>query len=128
MFEGTVDKEKMKEQMVIDFSTAQVKQSRAVESSTQDKNREKLKQAKQHAEEELQKFEEATREYVEKLSYLNVTGGLEHMVEEVFLDHFLYNMIAPLVRGEEIPGVPKSEYNEVRKALYRDIIKTYIEN
>ena len=122
-------KEQMREQMVIDFNSQQVKTTQSIKKSTRDVNKEKIELAKQYGEEELKKFEEYTRDYMEKVSYLSITWlkELPHLVEEMFLNNMTDDFLAPIIRGEEIPGIPKETYKEVRKTVFLDLIKSYID-
>lgn len=122
-------KDQMKEQMIIDFSTAQVKNTQKVPANnTKEENRRKIELAKKYGKEEIEEFEKHTREYMEKISHLTIFRDLSHLVDEMFLQSFSDNFIGPILRGEEIPAIPRETYKEIRKQIFLSLIKERIEN
>ena len=119
-------KDQMKQQMIVDFSTQQVRTNRVTQPSSREANREKIEKAKKYGQEELDQFEEYTREYMEKISHLTMFRDLSHLVDEMFLQSFA-GFISSLIKGEEIPGVPRDAYKEIRKKIFLDLIKERVE-
>ena len=128
MWDKTIDKDKVKEQLVVDFSTAKVKTSQVVDTSDKDRKLEKIKLARQYGDKEIEDFEKYTKEYMEKVSHLAIFRELPHLIEEMFLNGFCYTVVGPVLRGEEIYTMPKEMYNDLRKGLYKELIKAHIDS
>lgn len=133
-----IDQDKFKQQAVVklsDFSrrkavTAEPSIEETSSSDQKDARAEmqgKIATAKLHANKEMESFRKATEEYIGKIRELIVFDGIDSIVEELFLDSLLRSIIAPTIKGQQIPGMPEEDYRTFRTQLYKALINHYVD-
>jgi hypothetical protein len=133
------DRDEFKNQAVLklsDFSQRKVQtakedpESEQVASNSSNPKAEmqtKIATAKMHANKEMELFRKATEEYMSKVRELVLFEGIDSIVEELMLDQLLRYIIAPAIKGQQIPGMPEEQYRTFRTQMYKALISQYVD-
>ena len=132
------DKDDFKQQAILKFTDITNRRVQATEEpeepeaknekkSSKEEMQMKIATAKMHANKELETFREATEEYIKKIKGLVLFEGIDAIVEELMIDQLLQSIIAPAVKGRQIPGMPEEHYRLFRTEMYKALIKEYID-
>ncbi|PTY92998.1 hypothetical protein [Heyndrickxia sporothermodurans] len=133
-----IDQDKFKQQAVVKLSDFSKRKAVAAEPSIEETSSSdqkdaraemqgKIATAKLHANKEMESFRKATEEYIGKIRELIVFEGIDSIVEELFLDSLLRSIIAPTIKGQQIPGMPEEDYRTFRTQLYKALINHYVD-
>lgn len=134
------DKDSLKDRAILSFAeikkkdVEKEKNANKKEKSTSEKRnlseREmmklKIETAKLNARREMELFEKATWEYIEKIKDLVAFSGVPGIVEDIMIHEILKKIISPLIEGKFIHGIPEDYYRNMRANMYNSLIEKYV--
>lgn len=124
----TYDVDQFKKQAVVDFSSRRrinSKTSQADKSKDQLEMREKIEEAKVHAQKELIAFREIMEKAKKDCSELVLFKDAANIIDSIFIKTILEDVTEPVIKGKQIPGMNPTVFKEMRKYMYRDLIQAY---
>lgn len=91
-----------------------------------DKTKEEIKNlvsaAKAYGLQEIETFEKLTNEYLNGIENMAMFGGHYYKMIRQTSNMMCEEMLTPIVKGEEVPGMPEDLYMVIRKDIYEDLI------
>lgn len=126
-----MDCEKMKKKAVLDFTNRTVAKTTGSKSSSPKESKAdtkiKIDKAKIYAQKEIDEFKSIIQEAKTKMDKLVLFKQEAPALEFLFQTVILGELIEPVLKGNKPYGMPEENFKEVRKQMFYDLIKTYVE-